>query len=96
MSPWQWWRNRARRENEFDEEIQSHLRMAERDRIDRGETSIEACANVRREFGNVLLTKEVTRAQWVGYGWTSLRWTFATCCVGCGAVRLSRRLRSSR
>ena len=28
MNPWQWWRNRTRRENELDEEIQSHLRMS--------------------------------------------------------------------
>jgi hypothetical protein len=71
MNPWQWWRNRTRRENELDEEIQSHLRMAERDRIDRGETSTEARSNVRREFGNVLLTKEVTRAQWGWVCWNS-------------------------
>src|SRR5882724_6296008 len=68
MNPWRWWRNRTRRENELDEEIHSHLRMAERDRIDRGETSTEARSNVRREFGNLLLTKEVTRAQW-GWVW---------------------------
>jgi putative ABC transport system permease protein len=68
MNPWQWWRNRARRESELEEEIQTHLRLAERDRIDRGETSTEARANVRCEFGNVLLTKEVTRAQW-GWVW---------------------------
>jgi len=68
MNPWQWWRNRTRRESELDEEIQSHLRMAERDRIDRGETSTDARCNVQREFGNVLLTKEVTRAQW-GWVW---------------------------
>jgi hypothetical protein len=50
----------------LDEEIQAHLRMAERDRTERGETTTEARAHARREFGNVLLTKEVTRAQW---GW---------------------------
>jgi hypothetical protein len=68
MNPWQWWRNRARRVNELDEEIQTHLRMAERDRVDRGEAPAEARAQARREFGNVLLTKEVTRAQW-GWVW---------------------------
>jgi len=68
MNPWAWWRNRARLESELEEEIQTHLRLAERDRIERGETAAEARANVRREFGNVLLTKEVTRAQW-GWVW---------------------------
>ncbi|HLN00195.1 MAG TPA: ABC transporter permease [Bryobacteraceae bacterium] len=68
MNPWAWWRNRARRENELEEEIQMHLRLAERDRMERGETAAEARANVRREFGNVLQTKEVTRAQW-GWVW---------------------------
>jgi macrolide transport system ATP-binding/permease protein len=68
MSVWRWWHKRARREDELDEEIQAHLRMAERDRTERGESTNEARANVRREFGNVLLTKEVTRAQW-GWAW---------------------------
>ena len=68
MSLWQLWYKWAHREDELDEEIQAHLRMAERDRTERGETANQARANVRREFGNVLLTKEVTRAQW-GWGW---------------------------
>jgi hypothetical protein len=58
MSPWRWWRSRAQREDELEEEIQTHLRMAERD----------CGARARREFGNVLLTKEATRAQW-GWVW---------------------------
>ena len=68
MSFRQWWHKRARRDDELDEEIQAHLRMAERDRTERGETPDEARAHVRREFGNVLLTKDVTRAQW-GWAW---------------------------
>ncbi len=64
MSPWKWWRNRARREDELEEEIQTHLRLAERDLTGRGDTTGEARVRARREFGNVLLTKEVTRAQW--------------------------------
>src|SRR4029077_21025879 len=68
MSLRQWWHKRARREDELDEEIQAHLRMAERDRTELGETPNDARAHVRREFGNVLLTKEVTRAQW-GCAW---------------------------
>ena len=40
MSLWQWWHKRTRREDELDEEIQAHLRMAERDRTERGETTV--------------------------------------------------------
>ncbi len=68
MNLWGWWRNRAQREIELEEEIQAHLRMAEQERVARGEASPEARANARREFGNLLVTKEATRAQW-GWVW---------------------------
>ena len=58
--------NRARREEELDEEIRAHLRIAEADRIARGETPEAAVANARREFGNVGLVKEITREMWGG------------------------------
>lgn len=61
---------RARREEELDEEIRSHLRMAIRDRVERGETPEQAKAAALREFGNVGLVKEVTREAW---GWAWLR-----------------------
>ncbi|HEU0173076.1 MAG TPA: ABC transporter permease [Blastocatellia bacterium] len=60
------WRRR-RREEELEEEIQSHLRMAIRDRVERGESAKEAETAARREFGNVGLIKEATRAMW-GFG----------------------------
>ncbi|MGH9840044.1 MAG: ABC transporter permease, partial [Blastocatellia bacterium] len=60
---------RKRREAELDAEIRSHLDEAIRDRIARGETPDEARANALREFGNMGLVKEVTRAMW---GWASL------------------------
>jgi predicted permease len=50
----------SRRDDELDDEIRQHLRMAAEDR------GVEAA---RREFGNVTLIKEVTREMW---GWTSL------------------------
>jgi hypothetical protein len=50
----------SRRDDDLDDEIRQHLRMAAEDR---GEES------ARREFGNVALIKEVTREMW---GWTSL------------------------
>lgn len=60
--------DRQKREQELDEEITSHLRMAEHDRIDRGETPDEAHYAARREMGNVSLIKEVTRGMW-GTNW---------------------------
>ena len=64
MTLWNWWRDRARRESELEEEIQTHLRLATRDLIERGEKMAEAPFQARREFGNVMLVREVTRAQW--------------------------------
>jgi len=55
---------RQRREEELEEEIQSHLRMAIRDRMERGESAEEAELAARREFGNVGLIKETTREMW--------------------------------
>jgi predicted permease len=63
MSRLSWGR---RRDEELDEEIQSHLRMAVQDRIERGETPEQAEASTRREFGNTGLVKEVTREMWGG------------------------------
>ncbi|MCI0660168.1 MAG: ABC transporter permease [Acidobacteria bacterium] len=57
------WR-RAEREDELDEEIRTHLRMAIRDRMERGESAEDAAAAARREFGNVGLVKETTREVW--------------------------------
>jgi hypothetical protein len=54
------WRRRRRGE-ELEEEIQSHLQMAIRDRMERGESAEEAQSTARREFGNVGLIKETTR-----------------------------------
>ena len=66
MSLW----DREKREQELDEEIGSHLRMAERDRMERGQTPDEARYAARREMGNVGLIKEVTRGIWGG-NWMS-------------------------
>src|SRR5215471_14292474 len=59
---------RRRRESELEEEIQGHLEMAIRDHVERGETADGANAVARREFGNVGLVKEATRAMW-GWVW---------------------------
>ncbi|MFL6385902.1 MAG: ABC transporter permease [Terriglobales bacterium] len=60
--------DKQKREQELDEEIGSHLRMAERDLIERGETPDEAHYSARREMGNESLIKEVTRSVW-GTDW---------------------------
>jgi len=60
---------RRRRERDLEDELQGHLEMAVRDRIERGEHPSEAAFAARREFGNVGVIKEVTRDAW---GWTSL------------------------
>ncbi len=52
------------KDRELDEEIRAHLAMAFKDRIERGESPAQAQANARREFGNQLLIKEVTRQMW--------------------------------
>ena len=66
MSFFRW---RQRKDKELDAEIRSHLDEAIRDRIARGESPEQAHTNALREFGNVGLVKEVTRAMW---GWASL------------------------
>ena len=59
----------SNRDRRLREEIESHLRMAIRDRMERGESAAEAEANARREFGNLGLVEEVTRDMWC---WTWL------------------------
>lgn len=69
MSVWNLLRNRRRRlEGELDEEIESHLAMAIRERVERGEDPRQAELAVRREFGNVTLVRETTRGMW-GSAW---------------------------
>jgi len=57
---------RADRDAELDDEIRSHLRMAEEDRIAAGESPESAGASARREFGNVEIVREITRESWGG------------------------------
>src|SRR5437588_210167 len=59
---------RRKRDEELDEEIRGHLRMAVRERVERGETPEQAEAAALREFGNPTLVKEVTREMW-GRAW---------------------------
>jgi predicted permease len=52
------------RDRRLRDEIDSHLRMAIRDRMERGESAAEAAAHARREMGNQGLIQEVTRDMW--------------------------------
>jgi putative ABC transport system permease protein len=60
---------RRGQDRELDEEIESHLRLAIAERVERGENVEEATRAVRLQFGNVGLVKEVTRDMW---GWISI------------------------
>ena len=50
-----------RHDQELEEEIEAHLAMATRDRIERGEDAHAAAAAARREFGNQALIRETAR-----------------------------------
>jgi len=58
-----------RRDAEIAEEIDSHLRMAIRDRLDRGEAPDEARRHALVEFGSPALAREDARAVWT---WTAV------------------------
>src|SRR5882724_1500910 len=64
---------RRQREQELDEELGNHLRMAARDREERGESAQDAGVSARRELGNVGLVKETTRKMW-GFGLLETFW----------------------
>ena len=57
---------RRRQDEELDEEIRAHMKMAVQDLVDRGMSIDEAKSRAHREFGNVALVKETTRQMW---GW---------------------------
>ena len=59
---------RRRRDEELREEVEGHLAEAVRERRERGESAAEAEAAARRELGNALLVREVTRDSW-GWAW---------------------------
>ena len=62
---WTFW---ERRNKELQEEIQTHLLLAECDGMESGQTEKAARHAARREFGNVGVTEEVTRDMW-GWRW---------------------------
>jgi putative ABC transport system permease protein len=56
------WRRKQQRQ--IDDELQGHLQMAARDRMERGQSPDAASQAARSEFGNISLVREVTRQQW--------------------------------
>jgi predicted permease len=60
---WHW----SGRSRDFDDEVESHLRIAMQERIAAGEDPETARLAARREFGNVTLTAEATRLVWRGH-----------------------------
>src|SRR5262245_46264524 len=70
--------NRRRAEQESEEEIQTHLELETREKIEAGFLPEEARYAARRAFGSVVLAKENCRAVW-GFGpleslWHDLRY----------------------
>ena len=64
MAFWSRFFGRTRQEQELEDEINAHLSIEVRQRIERGESVEEARSNARRDFGNVTLVKEITRNVW--------------------------------
>ena len=83
---WQWFvrhvLHRTTAVDELDAEISAHLTLEVQRRVDAGESPDEARRAASRDFGNVLLVKEVTRDMW-GWGFVE----------GCGQdLRLAGRV----
>jgi predicted permease len=55
---------RVRLERELRDEIESHLRMDERERLEHGESQDEAYYGARRDFGNSIRSMEGVRESW--------------------------------
>ena len=53
---------RRPKEQDLEDEIQAHLAIETRQRIERGEAPEDAALAARHEFGSVALVKEVTRS----------------------------------
>jgi putative ABC transport system permease protein len=74
-----------RKQQELNDELDSHLRMSADDRVARGENPASASQSARREMGNATLIREATRDQlpWGGFRWLEtllqdLRYAFRT------------------
>ncbi|HLX00217.1 MAG TPA: ABC transporter permease [Candidatus Acidoferrales bacterium] len=61
------WKHKHR-DQQLDEEIQSHLTLVAREEMESGRSPREAQLAARREFGNETIVREVTRDMW-GWRW---------------------------
>jgi len=59
---------RSKREQDLEKEVKSHIEMSIEERIDRGETPVDAAVRARRQLGNAGHIKEITRNEW-GWMW---------------------------
>src|SRR5438094_890332 len=70
--------NRQEKDSDLNDEIQSHLNMAIKDRTQNGQTVRDARNSALKDFGNVLLVKQATREMWSGASledfWQDLRY----------------------
>ena len=57
-----------RKQQELNDEIESHLCVSAQDRVARGEDPTRAAQSARRELGNATLIRETIRDQW-GWRW---------------------------
>ena len=73
MSILSWLKRRRLDEEDFDEEIRSHLKMAADERIADGADRETARYGALKEFGNVTLTTEAARQVWTPWWIESLR-----------------------
>src|SRR5215469_3010927 len=58
----------GRKQQELNDELESHLRMSAQERVARGEDAISAHQSAVRELGNQTLVRESARDQW-GWRW---------------------------
>jgi outer membrane protein TolC len=86
LSFWDWLFHRRRRDEELDEEVQAHLRMAAQERMEQGETAEQARAqavpNPDVAATGVRETPRLPlpwRAPWA-YGWRQER---GSCSISC-------------
>src|SRR6185436_17806291 len=66
MALWTWLFRRRQIDRDLEDEIQSHLTMATRDRVEAGQPAGDARLAAMKELGNPLRTTEKTRGIWRG------------------------------
>ena len=64
---------RRQLDRDLDDELQFHLAMREQKLREQGVAAEESPYAARRQFGNVTLLKETSRALW-GFGWLEILW----------------------